>query len=298
MSASLRLLVLAFALAGGPLASIAASAAAAAPAQEASQDASAPVAPAAQDGARPDEPALPQPPRPESLLSKIFPVTVTTGEPGAAKGEGRDLSTAVEIVLLLTFLSLLPPLLLTVTCFSRVVIVLSFVRRAMSTPELPPNPVVIGLALFLTGAVMAPTGKAIHAKAIEPYLEGRMAFVEAADKAGGELKRFLMHHARESDLALFMELSETEPVEGPEQMPLMVAVPAFIVSELRTAFQMGFVLYLPFLVIDLVVSSILLAMGMYMLPPMLVATPLKILLFVLVDGWGLVIQQVWRGLQA
>lgn len=123
-----------------------------------------------------------------------------------------------------------------------------------------------------------------------------MAFAEAAESAAGELKRFLLTHAREQDLALFMELTETEAVEGPEEMPLLVAVPAFVVSELRTAFQMGFVLYLPFLVIDLVVSSILLAMGMYMLPPMLVATPLKILLFVLVDGWGLVIQQVWRGL--
>ncbi|MBM4016552.1 MAG: flagellar type III secretion system pore protein FliP [Planctomycetes bacterium] len=222
-------------------------------------------------------------------------MTVGTRGDGAAAAEGRDLSTAVEIVLLLTFLSLLPPLLLTVTCFSRVVIVLSFVRQAMSTPQLPPNPVLIGLALFLSGAVMAPTGRAIHAKAISPYLEGQIGFVEATDHASIELKQFLLRHARESDLALFMELSDTAPVEGPAELPLVVAVPAFVVSELRTAFQMGFVLYLPFLVIDLVVSSILLAMGMYMLPPMLVATPLKILLFVLVDGWGLVIQQLWRG---
>ncbi|MSR46777.1 MAG: flagellar biosynthesis protein FliP [Planctomycetes bacterium] len=257
----------------------------------------APTTAAAQDGAKPDDPVAPAPPqRPDSILSKLFPVTVGTRPGDGAESGGRDLSTAVEIVLLLTFLSLLPPLLLTVTCFSRVVIVLSFVRRAMSTPELPPNPVMIGLALFLSGAVMAPTGRAIHQKAIEPYLEGRIAFVEAADHASGELKHFLLKHARQADLALFMELSDTPPVEGPEEMPLTVAVPAFIVSELRTAFQMGFVLYLPFLVIDLVVSSILLAMGMYMLPPMLVATPLKILLFVLVDGWGLVIQQVWRGL--
>ncbi len=246
-----------------------------------------------------DEPVAPDaPPRPESLLSRLFPLRISTDDRPESEGGGRDLSTAIEVVLLLTFLSLLPPLLLTVTCFSRVIIVMSFVRRAMSTPELPPNPVLIGMSLFLTGAVMAPTGKAIHAKAIEPYLEGRMAFADAADSAASELKRFLLTHAREQDLALFMELTETEAVEGPEEMPLLVAVPAFVVSELRTAFQMGFVLYLPFLVIDLVVSSILLALGMYMLPPMLVATPLKILLFVLVDGWGLVIQQVWRGLAA
>ncbi len=277
MNLVVRLLLLAF-LAAGPLAAVA-------PCQ-------APEPTATQDGAA--VPATPQ--RPESLLSRIFPVRVGTDSRSEGEGGGRDLSTAVEIVVLLTFLSLLPPLLLTVTCFSRVIIVMSFVRRAMSTPELPPNPVLIGMALFLTGAVMAPTGKAIHAKAIEPYLAGRMAFAEAADAASGELKRFLLAHAREQDLALFMELTETEPVEGPTDMPLTVAVPAFIVSELRTAFQMGFVLYLPFLVIDLVVSSILLAMGMYMLPPMLIATPLKILLFVLVDGWGLVIQQIWRGL--
>ena len=236
------------------------------------------------------------PPRPPSLIDKVFPVTVGRGADDAGTGGGRDLTTAVEIVLLLTLLTLLPPLILCVTCFTRIVVVLSFVRRAMSTPELPPNPVLIGLSLFLTGAVMAPTGRAIHEKAIAPYLDGKLAFAPAAVAASTELKGFLLQHARAQDVALFMELSESEPVEGPEQIPLTVAVPAFIVSELRTAFQMGFVLYLPFLVIDLIVASVLLAMGMYMLPPMLVATPLKILLFVLVDGWGLVIQQIWKGL--
>jgi len=262
-------------------------------------DPAAPTEPAAapSDVAADGSTPRPAPPaQPDSLIDKVFPVTI--GAAPGAKGEGRDLSTAVEIVLLLTFLTLLPPLLLTVTCFTRVVVVLSFVRRAMSTPELPPNPVLIGLSLFLTGAVMAPTGRAIHEKAIAPYLEGKLAFAPAAEAASGELKHFLLAHARQQDLALFMELSNVEAVEGPAQVPLVVAVPAFIVSELRTAFQMGFVLYLPFLVIDLVVASVLLAMGMYMLPPMLVATPLKILLFVLVDGWGLVIQQIWRGLSA
>jgi len=249
----------------------------------------------AQAAPEPQDPAVPA--RLPSLLDKVFPITAGRGA-GGAEPEGRDLSTAVEIVLLLTLLTLLPPLLLTVTCFTRIIVVLSFVRRAMSTPELPPNPVLIGLSLFLTGAVMAPTGRAIHEKALAPYLEGKLAFAPAAEAASGELKHFLLAHSRPQDLSLFMELSRTEPVEGPGDLPLTVAVPAFIVSELRTAFQMGFVLYLPFLVIDLVVSSVLLAMGMYMLPPMLVATPLKILLFVLVDGWGLVIHQIWKGLQA
>jgi flagellar biosynthetic protein FliP len=247
----------------------------------------------ADGGAAPALPAKPQPP--PSLLQQLMPVHVDVG---TGEGQSRDLSTAVEIVVLLTFLSLLPPLLLSVTCFTRVAIVLSFVRRAMGTPELPPTPVLIGLSLFLTGAVMAPVGRDIHAKALAPYLEGRMAFAPAAQAASVELKHFLMQHARERDVALFLEMSNAPAPEGPEDVPLTAVVPAFIVSELRTAFQMGFVLYLPFLVIDLVVSSILLALGMYMLPPMLISTPLKILLFVLVDGWGLVVHQVWQGLRA
>jgi flagellar biosynthetic protein FliP len=303
MTATVRRLLLGVALLAGPLCAIA----------PAPQEAASPGASTDGSGDGTAAPAAPQlPPRPTSLIDRVFPITIggaavqgaAPGAPGQAEPSAtggvtpqRDLSTAVEIVLLLTLLSLIPPLLLTVTCFTRVIVVLSFVRRAMSTPELPPNPVLIGLALFLTGAVMAPTGRAIHAKAIEPYLEGNLPFAAAAHAASGELKQFLLSHTRPKDVALFMELSRVEPVEGPEAIPLTVAIPAFIVSELRTSFQMGFLLYLPFLVIDLVVASVLLAMGMYMLPPMLVATPLKILLFVLVDGWGLVIHQVWKGLQ-
>jgi flagellar biosynthetic protein FliP len=251
-----------------------------------------PAAATADGGSLPAVPQKPVPP--PSLLQQLMPVRVEVPQ---GSGGARDLSTAVEIVVVLTLLSLIPPLLLSVTCFTRVVIVLSFVRRAMGTTELPPNPVLIGLSLFLTAAVMAPVGKEIHAKAIAPYLDGQLAFAPAAEIASGELKHFLLQHARERDLALFLEMSHEPAPEGPGDTPLTVVVPAFILSELRTAFQMGFVLYLPFLVIDLVVSSILLALGMYMLPPMLISTPLKILLFVLVDGWGLVIHQVWQGLR-
>lgn len=218
-------------------------------------------------------------------------------EPAGEDGEGRDLTTSIEIVLLLTFLTLLPPLLLSVTCFTRVVIVLSFVRRAMATPELPPNPVLIGLALFLTAAVMQPVAASVHDEAIKPYLDREIGFVEAGSRASGHLRGFLMRHTRESDVALFLEMSDGPPVEGPEDLPLRVVVPAFVLSELTTAFRMGFVLFLPFLVVDLVVASILLSMGMFMLPPMLIATPIKILLFVLVDGWGLVVGQLWTGLR-
>ena len=235
-----------------------------------------------------------KPEAPPSILQQLMPIHVDVA---TGKGESRDLSTAVEIVVLLTLLSLVPPLLLSVTCFTRIAIVLSFVRRAMGTPELPPTPILIGLSLFLTGAVMAPVGREIHAKAVGPYLDGKLAFAPAAEAASVELKHFLLNHARPRDIALFMEMSNAPSPEGPDDVPLTAVVPAFIISELRTAFQMGFVLYLFFLVIDLVVSSILLALGMYMLPPMLISTPLKILLFVLVDGWGLVIHQIWQGLR-
>ena len=220
--------------------------------------------------------------------------------------EGR-MNTAVEIAVLLTVLSLLPAILITITSFTRIVIVLSFVRRALSTNELPPNPVIIGLALFLTTFVMAPVAGRVHDEAWEPYREGALAFDEAGAAAWRELSGFLVANTRESELALFAELAEYEAPEelaaagvaanaaGDESaapLPLRVVVPAFVLSELKTAFQMGFLLFLPFLVIDLVISSVLLSMGMFMLPPVMISTPFKILLFVLVDGWHLVCESL------
>ena len=242
----------------------------------------------------------------------------------AAGGEGR-LSAAVEIALLLTALSLLPAVLVTLTCFTRIIIVLSFVRRALSLNELPPNPVVIGLALFLTMFVMAPVGKELYAEAWTPYESGDISVEEMGDRAWGTLSTFLVANTREKELELFAELSGnthvfTQPLESgstvyaggadagsalgetefegiasgidPADIPLTVVVPAFILSELKTAFQMGFLLFLPFLVIDLVVSSVLLSMGMFMLPPVMISTPIKVLIFVLVDGWRLVTESV------
>ena len=213
--------------------------------------------------------------------------------------EGR-MSTAVEIAVLLTVLSLLPAILITITSFTRIVIVLSFVRRALSTNELPPNPVIIGLALFLTTFVMAPVASRVHAVAWQPYQAGELAFDQAGTAAWRELSTFLVANTRESELALFAELAEYEPPTPtaagvvPEEvaLPLRVVVPAFVLSELKTAFQMGFLLFLPFLVIDLVISSVLLSMGMFMLPPVMISTPFKILLFVLVDGWHLVCESL------
>jgi flagellar biosynthetic protein FliP len=216
----------------------------------------------------------------------------------AGTGEGRKLSTAVEIAILLTILSVLPALVITVTSFTRIVIVLSFVRRALSVNELPPNPVVIALSLFLTGFVMTPVFTRAYDKAYVPYREGQLGTQEAAASAWNELRGFLVANTRASEIDLFLEIAHAEaPVDDGgalvrDSLPFRVVVPAFVLSELKTSFQMGFLLFLPFLVIDLVVASILLSMGMFMLPPVMISTPFKILLFVLVDGWHLVCQSL------
>jgi len=201
-------------------------------------------------------------------------------------------SSAIEIAVLLTVLSLLPAILISITSFTRIVIVLSFVRRALSVNELPPNPVIIGLALFLTMFVMAPVANRIHAQAWEPYSAGELSVADAGDVAWTELSGFLVSNTRDSELALFAGMAKYEDPGDGSSLPLSIVVPAFVLSELKTAFQMGFLLFLPFLVIDLVVSSVLLSMGMFMLPPVMISTPIKVLLFVLVDGWHLICQSV------
>ncbi len=210
---------------------------------------------------------------------------------GSLSGEAR-MTTAVEVAVLLTVLSVLPAILITITSFTRIVIVLSFVRRALSTNELPPTPVVIGLALFLTTFVMAPVGTRVWNQAWQPYQERKISLQEAGQTAWGEMSTFLVANTRESELKLFADLADFVPSDDVERPPLRVVVPAFVLSELKTAFQMGFLLFLPFLVVDLVVSTVLLSMGMFMLPPVMISTPFKILLFVLVDGWHLVCESL------
>ena len=234
----------------------------------------------------------PAPQRQEGLLPLRLSFEPEDGE----STPGRDLSTAVEVVLFLSVLTVLPALLLTMTCFTRIVIVLSFVRRAMSTPELPPNPIVIGLALFLSMAVMEPVASDVYHQSLRPYLDGDVGFEEAGDLASRRLKDFMLDYTREQDVDLFLGVAGETAVDSVEEIPLRVVVPAFVLSELKTAFTMGFVIYLPFLVVDIVIASILLSMGMFMLPPMLIATPIKILLFVLVDGWHLIIGELFQGL--
>jgi flagellar biosynthetic protein FliP len=213
---------------------------------------------------------------------------------GAPATDGTRSATAVEIAVLLTVLSLLPAILVTITSFTRIVIVLSFVRRALGVNELPPNPVLIGLSLFLTSFVMAPVANRVYESAWKPYKAGTLDMEQAGDRAWVEMRGFLLANTRKSELELFTDMAKLPAVadDGVADLPMRVVVPAFVLSELKTAFQMGFLLFLPFLVIDLVVSSVLLSMGMFMLPPVMISTPFKILLFVLVDGWHLVCQSL------
>ena len=216
---------------------------------------------------------------------------------GVTESGALQLSSPVEVALLLTVLSLLPALLITVTSFTRIVIVLSFVRRSLAVNELPPNPIIIGLALFLTTFVMGPVFKRVYDDAYAPYKAGEIGIDKAGDRTWEELREFLVANTRQSEIDLFLKLSEVEAQDDggqlvEEELPFRVVVPAFVLSELKTAFQMGFLLFLPFLVIDLVVASILISMGMFMLPPIMISTPFKILLFVLVDGWHLVCESL------
>jgi flagellar biosynthesis protein FliP len=215
---------------------------------------------------------------------------------GGAEG-GARLDVAVEIVLLMTLISLAPALLVLVTSFTRIIIVLGFLRQAMGTNQMPANQILIGLALFLTFVIMAPVGTKIHQDALKPYLAEEISQGEALKRAEGPLKEFMLGQTREKDIALFLELTDREAPEKPEDLPLLVVVPSFVISELKTAFQIGFVLFLPFLIIDMVVASVLMSMGMMMLPPVLISLPFKILLFVLVDGWYLIVRSLVMGFQ-
>ncbi len=199
------------------------------------------------------------------------------------------LTNLVKIALVLTVLAVLPSILMMFTCFIRMIIVFHFLRQAMGTQSLPPNQVLAGLALILTFFVMTPVGQQVYDQAIVPYQAGDLAGEQALETGLVPIKDWMLRNTRESDLLLFARLSRMERPATRNDVPLTVAVPAFLISELKTAFQIGFLLFMPFLVIDLVVSSVLLSMGMMMLPPVIVSFPFKILLFVMVDGWALLV---------
>jgi flagellar biosynthetic protein FliP len=198
-------------------------------------------------------------------------------------------SLSIQVLALMTALTLLPALILSMTAFTRIIIVLAILRQALGTPQTPPNQVMIGLGLFLTLFVMAPVMTRAYDEAVVPYLAGESQALAAAQTALVPLRGFMLDQIRESDLSLFVELSGSEGYETPEDVPLTVLIPSFITSELKTAFQIGFLIFSPFLVIDLVVASVLMSLGMMMLSPMLISLPFKIMLFVLVDGWTLLV---------
>jgi len=203
----------------------------------------------------------------------------------------------IEVFLLISFLSLLPAVLIMFTSFTRIVVVLSFLKQALGTQQIPPNMVLVGLALFLTMYVMSPTIDAITKDSLNPYLDKRITLKQALERAAPPAKAFMLKQTREKDIALFLNIAKEKAPETPADLPLRIVVPAFAISELKTAFEIGFLLYLPFLIIDMVVSSILMSMGMMMLPPTLVSLPFKVLLFVLVDGWNLVVGSIVRSFQ-
>ena len=195
-------------------------------------------------------------------------------------------STSVQIVALLTLLSLAPAILVTLTAFVRIVIVLSFLRQAVGTQSMPPNQVIVSLALFLTFFVMQPTLREMQEKAVVPWQRSEIADTEALTRAYDPLRRFMLRQTREKDLALFVGATGVARPQSPDDVPPQALLPAFLISELKTAFQMGFLIYVPFLILDMVVASVLTSMGMITLPPVLISLPFKLMLFVLVDGWN------------
>lgn len=204
-------------------------------------------------------------------------------------GGGQEFSLPLQTLILLTSLSFLPAALLMTTCFTRIVIVMSLLRQALGTQGAPPTQVIVGTSLFLTFFVMGPVLDRIYNEAYKPYDEQKITLQQAYEKAGVPLKEFMLRQTRESDLALYVKLSNSPALESPDDVPFRLLVPAFVTSELKTAFQIGFLIFLPFLIIDMVVASILMSMGMMMMSPAIVALPFKLMLFVLVDGWALLI---------
>jgi flagellar biosynthetic protein FliP len=215
-------------------------------------------------------------------------ISLGVGQATSPSGVAQSL----QILFLLTVLSLAPSILILMTSFTRILIVLSFTRSALATQQMPPNQVLIGLALFLTLFVMWPTWQNVNSTALQPYLAGRMPAEQALQVGMKPVREFMLRQTREKDLALFVEMSRTPRPRAPADVPTQVVIPAFIISELKTAFQIGFMIFVPFLVIDMIVASTLMSMGMLMLPPVMVSLPFKILLFVLVDGWYLVVRSL------
>lgn len=236
-----------------------------------------------------------------AVLVILMSISVSAAPPLPIPKIGLDISTAdnpedvalsIQILFLLTILSLAPALLIMMTSFTRIIIVLSFTRNALGTQQMPPNQVLIGLALFITFFIMSPVITNINVNAFEPYQRGEITQEVAITKAMDPIREFMLKNVKEKDLALFLNLSQTEQPIKSSDIPTTALIPAFIISELKTAFIIGFYLYIPFIMIDMVVASTLMSMGMMMLPPVMISLPFKLLLFVMVDGWNLVVKSL------
>ncbi|WP_322903925.1 flagellar type III secretion system pore protein FliP [Paenibacillus campi] len=235
-----------------------------------------------------------------SVLS-VHPIFAATADPipnidiqigNNNSSSGGAATSSLSILLLITIISIAPAFMVLMTSFTRIVIVLSFVRTSLGTNQMPPNQVLVGLALFLTLFIMSPTLSQMNQVALQPYLQGNLTQMQALQAAEKPIKEFMFKHTREKDLLLFLEYTGTPKPSNVQDIPLTVMVPSYAISELKTAFQMGFMIFIPFLVIDIVVASVLMAMGMMMLPPVMISLPFKILLFVLVDGWYLIVKSL------
>jgi flagellar biosynthetic protein FliP len=220
-----------------------------------------------------------------NALAQALPAITSS----SVAGGGTQWSLSIQTLLLLTGLTFIPALMLMMTSFTRIIIVLSLLRHALGTQTSPPNQVLVGLALFLTFFIMAPVGERIYAEAYIPLSENKMSFVEALDKGAVPLRAFMLKQVRETDLATFTKVAKLPAPANVNEIPMRVLIPAFVTSELKTAFQIGFIVFIPFLIIDMVVASVLMSMGMMMMSPVIVALPFKLMLFVLVDGWNLLI---------
>jgi flagellar biosynthetic protein FliP len=219
---------------------------------------------------------------------QVLPIPTIKIGVGEAKDPG-EVSILIQILILLTVLSLAPAILIMMTSFTRLVVVFSFLRHALGTQQMPPNQILIGLSIFLTFFIMTPVWQTIHENALVPYQEKKISQGQAMDEALKPVRQFMFRQTREKDLALFVNMAKISKPKNKEEIPTTVLLPAYMISELKTAFQIGCLLYIPFLIIDMVVSSILLSMGMMMLPPVMISLPFKALLFVLVDGWNLIV---------
>jgi flagellar biosynthetic protein FliP len=223
-----------------------------------------------------------------SALAQAWPIPTVKIGVGEAKDAG-EVSVLIQVLILLTVLSLAPAILVMMTSFTRLIVVFSFLRHALGTNQMPPNQLLIGLALFLTFFIMTPVWQTINEKALTPYKEKKISQAQALEEAVKPVRKFMFKQTREKDLALFIQMAKLSRPKNQEEIPTTVLLPAFMISELKTAFQIGCILYIPFLIVDMVVSSVLLSMGMMMLPPVMISLPFKVLLFVMVDGWNLLV---------